>query len=143
MKIRLANYGDAGDLIQAVTEIFSDFWSAAQIEESLRGERTPVFVLEDDAANIRGFLFWRQGVDIDEIDLIAVAPELRRQGWARALWDYALESALSSDVVELELRADNTLAKRFYERLGFRFIRRRRAYYPAAVDALIFQWRSE
>ncbi|MEE4362196.1 MAG: ribosomal protein S18-alanine N-acetyltransferase [Pseudomonadales bacterium] len=56
------------------------------------------------------------------------------QGWGRALLAWMLTRARlrQADVVFLEARYSNTVAKKLYQSVGFRQIGIRRGYYPAS-----------
>ena len=79
-----------------------------------------------------------------EILTLAVAPERRRQGIARALLADLLERARSAGArgVGLEVAADNPAARRLYESCGFALSGQRRGYYrrgAGTIDALILR----
>jgi ribosomal-protein-alanine N-acetyltransferase len=71
-----------------------------------------------------------------EILALAVAPESRRKGLATALVE-ALRGRRPHQVF-LEVRSSNASARKFYERLGFFEMGRRRDYYSSPrEDALV------
>ncbi|MBW2064956.1 MAG: ribosomal protein S18-alanine N-acetyltransferase [Deltaproteobacteria bacterium] len=69
----------------------------------------------------------------DEIQIIniAVHPSKRNQGLAQFLCENIIRTASSNGIgsLWLEVRESNIIAKRIYEKLGFRKIHRRRRYY--------------
>jgi [ribosomal protein S18]-alanine N-acetyltransferase len=90
---------------------------------------------------IAGFVSGRRMAVDGEILNLAVKPEFRRQGLGEALVRVVLERFDREGVshVFLEVRESNHTAISFYERLGFRPIDRREAYYrdpPAAALVL-------
>jgi ribosomal-protein-alanine N-acetyltransferase len=70
------------------------------------------------------------------ITTIAVKPEYRRRGYARALIGAALGSYPNASHVHLEVRPTNVEAIALYESLGFRKTGRRPRYY-GDEDALL------
>lgn len=72
---------------------------------------------------------------------LAVGPEFRGQGIARALVRAALERIASLGLVRvnLEVRESNVTAQGLYESLGFRKIGLRERYYGDGEDALRMQ----
>src|SRR5664279_6571172 len=81
-----------------------------------------------DGNRIVGFLVARTlAADEREILNLAVAPDFRRQGVARALIDCALQSFRGS--VFLEVRESNRVAQKFYKLLGFKELSKRTGYY--------------
>ena len=93
-------------------------------------EADPVLVAEG-----RGVLVYRSvAPDEHEILNLAVAPESRRQGVARALLQAALARGGSWF---LEVRESNHLARIFYESMGFREIGLRPGYYQAPPEMAI------
>ena len=91
----------------------------------------------------RGFVAVRVAADEAEILTLAVHPEARRRGLARALVDQALAEAAGAGAIRvlLEVAIDNSAARGLYERLGFVETGRRGRYYGRAdgsrVDALV------
>ncbi|WP_048858098.1 GNAT family N-acetyltransferase, partial [Acidiphilium multivorum] len=78
-----------------------------------------------------------------EILTIGVAPPARRCGLARALLTVALAAARArgAETVFLEVEADNAAAIALYRAAGFIAAGRRRDYYGAGRDALLFSLR--
>ena len=76
-----------------------------------------------------------------EILTLAVRPEVRRQGIARALLGAAMREAAScgAGVMFLEVAAGNRPARALYAALGFAEIGRRRRYYAGGADALVLR----
>lgn len=73
---------------------------------------------------------------------VAVHPELRRQGIARALLAAILEDARRRGLTLalLEVRPNNAEALGLYEGLGFQIVGRRKGYYfDTGEDALLMQ----
>ncbi len=74
------------------------------------------------------------------INNLAVRPEWRGQGLARALLDHVLREAsgLGATRAGLEIRRSNDIARRLYEGMGFAVVGTRRNYYTdPPEDALI------
>ena len=81
-----------------------------------------------------GFLVARTlAADEHEILNLAVTPDSRRKGVARALLGSALESFHGS--VFLEVRESNGVAQAFYKSLGFKELSRRQGYYSSPSEA--------
>ena len=81
------------------------------------------------------------GADGD-IQTIAVAPDARGTGLGRRLMNEVLDEAEHRHVrqIFLEVRADNPVAQRLYESLGFRGVGIRPRYYqPDDVDAIVMR----
>ncbi len=77
-----------------------------------------------------GFALSRHVIDEAELLLVAVEPELRGRGIARALMDRVFEDAiaLGAKTIHLEMREGNPAA-RLYAAAGFTEVGRRRDYY--------------
>jgi ribosomal-protein-alanine N-acetyltransferase len=83
-----------------------------------------------------GFLASRSLVEGErEILNLAVAPEFRRQGIARHLWDAFCEGPFGT--IFLEVRESNEAARSLYLSLGFQELGRRPAYYDFPPEAAI------
>ena len=81
----------------------------------------------------------------DEVHLlnVAVHPERRGTGLGRALLEAVVATARAgrAQVVFLEVRAGNVVARRLYRRLGFRDLGIRRGYYGPGQDAVVMELR--
>ena len=110
-------------------------WSAAIWRGELGSPYGLYLVLEE-----RGEVFGQIGVRhvLGELHIttIAVRPEYRRRGHARALIGSALAAYPDVSHVHLEVRPTNAAALALYESLGFRKTGRRPRYY-GDEDALL------
>jgi ribosomal-protein-alanine N-acetyltransferase len=85
---------------------------------------------------IVGFLVARTlASDEREILNLAVVPDSRRKGVARALIASTLRS-FRGDVF-LEVRESNAVAQEFYKSLGFKVLNKRRGYYDLPPESAI------
>ena len=85
--------------------------------------------------------YWVLGEEL-LINNLAVDPEHRRRGYARALLEHSFEEAreASCRVAYLEVRPSNAAAIRLYTAFGFVVVGRRRQYYPDTnEDALVMR----
>jgi len=78
------------------------------------------------------------------VQTLAVAPCAQGSGLGSRLLRALLDEAerRRQRVVSLEVRADNEVAQRLYERHGFTRSDLRRGYYPGGVNALVLTRRS-
>lgn len=112
-------------------------WSEAEIASLLTG--IGVFWLGD----MRGFVMGRSVAGEVEVLTLAVAPEMRRQGIARALMQGFAEQAIATgaETAFLEVAADNAAAIELYLSLGYTLAGRRRGYFETPqgqrIDALV------
>ena len=83
----------------------------------------------------------RIAADEAEILTLAVAPEARRQGLARALLAEAARhaAAAGASALFLEVALRNTAARALYAGAGFAEVGRRRRYYADGDDALVMR----
>ena len=117
---------------------FSEPWSEEGILEAYH-LGTKFFVCERDNKLI-GYIGIKAVIDEGYITNVAVFPQYRRKGVAKALLDkvfeYAKEKRLS--FVSLEVRPSNTAAVALYEKAGFKEEGRRKDFYRLPrEDALI------
>lgn len=146
--IRAAENADLEPLVGLVAACFDPPWSRASIEGALadRAARTRVAWSTGDVAGtggsspvLGGFVLARRILDEVEIDLVGVAPDLRRQRLAVRLLEALLEDErrAGARVAQLELSAANAPAAALYASLGFVVVGRRPRYYPDGSDALL------
>lgn len=90
---------------------------------------------------LKGFaLFWTtQYDDTAHLLKILLLNESRGTGAALIFWSYVRDELRRKGFksVYLEVEAGNIRAKAFYEKVGFKVIRRNKAYYSSGEDALI------
>ncbi len=117
-------------------------WDADSYRTLLAGELTLAWRC-DVAGRLAGALLVRCVAGEGEVLRLAVDPDARRRGHARALLAHAC-AALAPHLpygLHLEVRASNDAAISLYRRMGFREVGRRPAYYVAPVeDAVLMHW---
>jgi [ribosomal protein S18]-alanine N-acetyltransferase len=136
MNPRLFDTGtdDVAVLAELHAACFPDAWGAAAIRELFAGPGVFAFLLPG------GFILARAAGGEAEILTLAVAPSLRRQGFARALVQAAALHAqeLGAGTLFLEVAVANDAACRLYQAFGFTAVGRRKAYYEGR-DATILK----
>jgi Fur family transcriptional regulator, ferric uptake regulator len=131
-----ATASDLPKMARLHARCFSQAWSTQALEKLLESPGTFAF------SEPQGFVLARAAGDEAEILTLAVAPEARRKGIARALVVEAARHAgtQGARALFLEVGESNTAARALYEALGFRSVGRRKAYYsPADGDALVLR----
>ena len=110
-------------------------WTAEEFASLLDTRGT--FLLEAP----QGFLIGRSVVDEAELLTLAVAPEARRQGVARALMAQFRATSLSRGAAQafLEVASDNAAALALYTADGWERAGLRRHYYAPGVDAILMR----
>jgi [ribosomal protein S18]-alanine N-acetyltransferase len=85
---------------------------------------------------VAGFLAWRTVAEGEsEVLNLAVAPQFRRQGAARDLFEVVRKQCTGD--VYLELRASNEPARNLYKSLGFQEVGSRPVYYADPPESAI------
>jgi ribosomal protein S18 acetylase RimI-like enzyme len=140
--IRLANNADAHSialmsryLIELGLRGWS--WDPLRVTRAIRHRDTCVAVAEVDH-ELAGFAIAEFGDTRLHLSLLAVVPTLQRRGTGSALVRWLEQSALTAGMreIQLELRANNSGARFFYQALGFDFVRTMPAYYSGVETAL-------
>ncbi len=136
-RIRIARPADLAAVAEIEAIVFPDAWSMDALRTSIAGL---AFVAETADGQLVGYVFGLAAVDSGEILNLAVAPSHQRRGVGHRLTGAILVSLRAAGVrtVFLEVRASNVVARRFYQRLGFQEVGRRRRYYRRPQeDALV------
>ena len=120
---------------------FSDPWSEKSVASELENQLS-CWLVALDGETVAGYVGSQTVMDETDMMNIAVHPDFRRQGVARALI-LALIGELKkrgSRCLTLEVRASNDPARALYESLGFAHVGTRRNYYQnPKEDALILR----
>ncbi|WP_316607938.1 ribosomal protein S18-alanine N-acetyltransferase [uncultured Ruminococcus sp.] len=111
-------------------------WSVESIQSELEKADSRCTVAVEDS-KVVGFLAFEQIMDEGSIVEIAVSPDHRRRGIARALINEALRNCTGLCTVFLEVREGNVPAVALYESLGFERIAIRRGYYDKPKENAI------
>lgn len=120
----------------------SGAWSVEAIRSQLEKPDSRCTVAIDNDAVV-GFLAFEQIADEGSVVELAVHPDYRRQGVARALLCSAVENSSSKEIF-LEVRESNIAAISLYESLGFMRVGVRKSYYDhPKEDAVLYQKKSD
>src|SRR5256886_12245213 len=133
---------DLDDVLSIERASFSMPWSrGAFLYEMEQNQVARCFVVRH-GARVAGYICLWEVADELHITNVAVHPDLRRRGIARALVESVFERgrASRSRMVLLEVRPSNAEALTLYESFGFRVVGRRRGYYyDTGEDALVME----
>lgn len=112
-------------------------WDEQRVLSCLRN-RDCVVLAARDRRRLVGFAIMEFYDVHAHLALFAVQPGFQRLGIGRQLLDWLEASARTAGIFEvrLEVRAHNDGARAFYERLGYREVGRKPAYYGGREDAL-------
>ena len=144
-RLRPVELADLGALARLHAQCFpEERWDEKALAELLGMAGSSGHLIEDAAGKPLGFILDLLLAGDGEILTLAVAPEARRQGVARALLEDLFVRGRRTAVrgIGLEVAADNPAARQLYESCGFLPSGRRRAYYRRngqSIDALVFR----
>ena len=134
---------DLDEVLAIERASFSMPWSrGAFLYEMQQNRVARCWVARDATGVVAGYLCLWEVSDEIHITNVAVRPELRRRGIARALLSSVLDDARGRrfKIVVLEVRPSNQHAVSLYESFGFRVVGRRRGYYyDTGEDALVME----
>ena len=128
---------------EAFDPAFGEAWTRRQIADALARPRTFCLLghAPGNVGEAHGFALSRQVLDEEELLLIAVKPDWRKQGVGTRLLEELCTAASQRGVLRLFLEMrDGNPAQTFYHNFGFSQIGCRPAYYRNAaggpIDAL-------
>lgn len=139
--LRLARLGDApriANLSRTLIEAGLPWsWTPRRVANHMRS-REHLTVIATDGGELAGFVLAQFGTRAVHVALLGCAPEYQRHGLGRQLIAWVEESAAIAGlfVMQLEVRADNQQARRFYAKLGYRETARTAGYYSGVEDAI-------
>jgi [ribosomal protein S18]-alanine N-acetyltransferase len=141
--LALADAGDAREIAEMSRDLIEQgltwSWTPARVQHFISGPESSVVVARRERRDeprdsdtrwmatrrptprIAAFAIMHFGDDVAHLNLLAVAPEHRRQGLGRQLMDWLTATAIEAGVfrINLEVRTQNDQARAFYENLGF------------------------
>lgn len=136
--------GDLDEILDIERASFSMPWSRGAFLYEIEQNRVARCRVVRHGGRLVAYLCLWDIADEIHITNIAVHPQHRRRGIARALMTAVLEEARSQghQVVVLEVRPSNQEAIGLYDSLGFQVVGRRRGYYyDTGEDALVMEAR--
>jgi ribosomal-protein-alanine N-acetyltransferase len=137
----LARVNDAREIAEMSRDLVEQgltwSWTQARVQHFISGPESSVVVARREQ-HIAAFAIMHFGDEVAHLNLLAVAPEHRRQGLGRQIMRWLTETAIEAGVfrINLELRTRNEPARIFYERLGFDELGVVQGYYQGREAAL-------
>ncbi|WP_273888608.1 ribosomal protein S18-alanine N-acetyltransferase [Rubrobacter naiadicus] len=127
-RIRRMTRDDLPEAVEVDAECLSRPWSAAVWREELESPFGLYLALEEEGRIVAQIGVKRTSEEL-HVTTLAVRPECRRRGYARALVRAAMDAFPEVRRVHLEVRPSNSPARSLYRSLGFREVGRRPRYY--------------
>jgi [ribosomal protein S18]-alanine N-acetyltransferase len=144
----LARSSDAREIAEMSRDLIEQglswSWTPARVQHFITGAESSVIVARRER-HVAAFAIMHFGDDVAHLNLLAVAPEHRRQGLGSQLMDWLTTTAIEAGVfrINLEVRTQNEAARNFYERLGFAQLGVVQGYYQGREAALRMSRRLE
>lgn len=127
---------DTPEIVELVARSFAEPYTPA-IWADLSSQWPEGFMVAEINGKVGGFLVAVRDTKVSaRILLLAVQPSMRKQGMGKALLREFLKrsAALGLRTVSLEVRVQNAMAIRFYERMGFQITARLPSFYTDGSD---------
>lgn len=142
LSIERMHPSDLADVLVIERASFSMPWSRGAFLYEIEQNRVARCWVGREDGRILGYICLWEVADELHVTNVAVHPDARRRGVARALLEsvFARARAAASRLVLLEVRPSNTEALALYESFGFKTVGRRRGYYyDTGEDALVME----
>lgn len=138
--IRPMRVEDLDRVMELENVCFRNPWLADMFVSEMEGPCSFARVLEVDGF-IEAYATFRVIFDEAHLFNIAVAPDARGKRLSKLLLTRVLEESLreGGEVMFLEVRASNDVARRLYESYHFYPIGRRKKYYEDGEDAVVME----
>jgi ribosomal-protein-alanine N-acetyltransferase len=142
--MRPMRWWDIEPVMAIERELFGDeAWSDSMFWSELAQRDTRLYLVEETDSVVTAYAgLCAYPPHEAYVQTIAVAPTAQRRGVGTALLVALIEEATRRGVehLDLEVRADNEVAQRLYERHHFTQIAVRRNYYqPSGTDAVVMR----
>jgi ribosomal protein S18 acetylase RimI-like enzyme len=137
----LARHSDAREIAEMSRDLIEQglrwSWTPARVQHFITGTDSSVVVARREH-RVAAFGIMHFGDEAAHLNLLAVAPEHRRQGLGRQLLDWLTTTAIEAGVftINLELRTHNEAALLFYANQGFEQLGVVQGYYQGREAAL-------
>jgi ribosomal protein S18 acetylase RimI-like enzyme len=137
----LARSADAREIAEMSRDLIEQglswSWTPARVQHFICGVDSSVVVARRER-RIAAFAIMHFGEEVAHLNLLAVAPEHRRQGLGRQLLEWLTATAMEAGVfrINLEVRTHNDAARIFYQSLGFDTLNVVQGYYQGREAAL-------
>lgn len=141
IQLRPFTAADLPDVLAIEGRVFSTPWRENSFLELMSRDTTDL-VAAEVAGALAGYIVCWTVADEAELGNLAVAPQWRGAGIARALIMHARERVRARGATQwfLEVRESNHAARKLYQSVGFEPVGRRRAYYAHPTeDALVLR----
>lgn len=142
MALRAAHASEAA-AIAAMSRLHIEYgltwrWRPSRIKKMISDPETMVLVASV-RGDLAGFAIMKFGDEDAHLFLLAVHPRFRRQGIGRTMAGWLEKSCRTAGIqrIRLEVRTSNQVARKFYERLGYRFVAQVAGYYDRRESATI------
>jgi ribosomal-protein-alanine N-acetyltransferase len=135
---------DIDAVMEIERELFgNESWSPTMFESELVQTDTRLYLVDETDGIVTAYAgLCAYAPHEAYVQTMAVAPAQQRKGVGSALLKELIDEAQrrGCDHLDLEVRADNNVAQRLYQRHGFTKIAVRRKYYqPSGTDALVMR----
>ncbi|MDQ1487029.1 MAG: [ribosomal protein S18]-alanine N-acetyltransferase [Actinomycetota bacterium] len=138
---RPMRWWDVDGVMDIERELFgNESWTIAMFWSELSETDTRHYIVAQEGETIVGYAGLCAYPDESFVQTIAVTPDHQGRGIGARMLADLLDEARRRDepMVGLEVRADNLVAQRLYERFGFEHIGLRKGYYqPSNTDAAL------
>lgn len=137
--LRLAEKEDIDGIFDVETKCFISPWHFESLQYDVCDNSNSLYMIAIEQETIIGFCGVHIVLDECHINNVAVLPQYRRKGVAKALIELLISSTEKLiKMYWLEVRQSNIAAKKLYEKFGFEPITIRKKYYTDTnEDALI------
>jgi ribosomal-protein-alanine N-acetyltransferase len=139
--VRLARPLEAGDIALMCRDLIERglgwSWTRGRVAKNM-ANRDIATVTACDGKQVVGFAMMYFGDDHAHLNLLAVKVPYQRSGLGRRLALWLEESARCAGIsaIHLEVRANNTIGRRFYRALGFQEVALLPRYYRGVESAI-------
>lgn len=128
------------ELFTLENQIFDNSaYSRKEMEEILKNERYEIYLFIEK--EIKGYAIIHDSYDIYEIMKIGTKPEERNNEIGSKILKVIKEEVSKS--IFLEVRENNKIAKKFYEKNGFLEYGKRKKYYKDGENAILMKYDKE
>lgn len=142
LQVRAMKADDLNDVMEVEEKSFASPWSKATFEAEITNNDLASYLVVEESGRVVGYGGMWIIVDEAHVTNIAIHPDYRGRGWSNLLLNRMITTAKKLGAVKmtLEVRVNNHIAQKLYNKFGFKASGLRPKYYTDNDEDAVIMW---